>query len=103
MTADSLPAFTIHKPWLADLAGMAELIPFPLPSRAALVRSIVDDLECVHGPAASAFWRTRIAGIVADMRSSGLSDAIIRNQILSLQDAVQAELCERGVRAKSQA
>ncbi|HEY4192757.1 MAG TPA: DUF6074 family protein [Mesorhizobium sp.] len=82
---------------------MAELIPFPLPSRAALVRSIVDDLECVHGPAASVFWRTRIAGIVASMRASGLPDETIRSQILSLQDAVQSELCERGLRAKNQA
>ncbi|MGB3539239.1 MAG: DUF6074 family protein [Mesorhizobium sp.] len=82
---------------------MAHLIPFPLGSRTSLVRSMVDDLECVHGPAASAFWRTRIAEIVADMRASGLSDTAIRNEILDLQDAVQAELCERGAMAKSKA
>ena len=82
---------------------MAHLIPFPLCSRTALVRSIVDDLECVHGPAASEFWRVRIAEIVADMRASGLPDTAIRTEILSFQDAVQAELCERGVRAKNQA
>lgn len=82
---------------------MADLIPFPLPSRTALVRSIVDDLECVHGPAASVFWRTRIAGIVAEMRATGLADSDIRTQILTLQDAVQAELCERGLRARNQA
>jgi hypothetical protein len=82
---------------------MAHLIPFPLCARASLVRSIVDDLECVHGPAASEFWRVRIAEIVADMRASGLPDTAIRTEILSFQDAVQAELCERSVRAKNQA
>lgn len=101
--ADNLPAFTLHKPCLDDLAGMANLIPFPLGSRTVLVRSIVDDLECVHGPAASVFWRTRIAEIVASMRETGLSDAAIRSEILNLQDAVQAELCERGAMAKSNA
>lgn len=98
-----MPAFTLHKPWLDDLAGMAHLIPFPLGSRTALVRSMVDDLECVHGPAASAFWRARIAEIVAGMRATGLPDAAIRSEILDLQDAVQAELCERGAMARSKA
>jgi hypothetical protein len=82
---------------------MAQMIPFPLCSRTALVRSFVDDLECVHGPAASAFWRARIAEIIADMRGSGLPDGAIRDEILSFQDAVQAELCARGGRATSQA
>ncbi|MGB3646017.1 MAG: DUF6074 family protein [Mesorhizobium sp.] len=82
---------------------MAHLIPFPLGSRTALVRSIVDDLECVHGPAANAFWRTRIAEIVAGMRADGLEDGAIREEILNLQDAIQAELCERGALAKSRA
>jgi len=103
MAAGILPAFTLHKPWLYDLAAMAHLIPFPLGSRTALVRSMVDDLECVHGPAASAFWRARIAEIVAGMRATGLPDAAIRGEILDLQDAVQAELCERGARAKNKA
>ncbi len=95
--------FTAYKPWSADFAGMADLIPFPLFSRTALVRSIVDELECVHGPAASEFWRTRIAGIVAGMRASGLADTVIRTEILSLQDAVQAELCARSGRTISKA
>ena len=82
---------------------MADLIPFPLSSRVRLVRSIVDDLECVHGPAASQFWRARIAEIVAEMRASGLPDATIRTEILDLQDAVQSELCERSALTKSQA
>ena len=82
---------------------MANLIPFPRCSRAALVRSMVDDLECVHGPAASVFWRKRIAEIVADMRASGLTDAAIRGEILGLQDAVQAELCQRGGLTRSKA
>ncbi|EXL09014.1 DUF6074 family protein [Aquamicrobium defluvii] len=71
---------------------MADLIPFPLHSRTRLIRSIVDDLKVVHGPAANIFWRERIAGIVADMRRSGLADDAIRSEILGLQDAVQAEL-----------
>lgn len=96
-------AFTVHKPCLDDFIGMADVIPFPLCSRVALVRSIADDLERVHGPAASAFWRARIADIIAGMRASGLQDEEIREQILDLQDAVQAELCERGVRARSNA
>ena len=79
---------------------MANLIPFPLCSRTALVRSIADDLERVHGPAASAFWRERIAEIVAGMRAAGLPDTAIRREILSLQDAVQAELCQRSALAE---
>jgi hypothetical protein len=71
---------------------MSNLIPFPLHSRANLVRSIADDLRVVHGPAANIFWRERIAGIVADLRSNGLPDAAIRSEILGLQDAVQAQL-----------
>ncbi|MGH6761907.1 MAG: DUF6074 family protein [Phyllobacterium sp.] len=71
---------------------MAELIPFPLQSRVKLVRSIVDDLRHVHGPAANEFWRRRIDGIVAGMRATGLSSEAIRTEILGLSDAVQAEL-----------
>lgn len=74
---------------------MADLISFPLSSRAALIRSMVDDLERVHGPAASEFWRRRVAEIVAEMRASGLPDESIRSEIYSLQDAVQAELRHR--------
>ncbi|ODT31696.1 MAG: hypothetical protein ABS35_04185 [Kaistia sp. SCN 65-12] len=82
---------------------MAHLIPFPLGSRTALVRSIVDDLECVHGPAANAFWRARIAEIVAGMRAAGLADTAIREEILTLQAAVQTELCERSMPARTRA
>ncbi len=71
---------------------MSKLIPFPLRRRADLVNSIADDLGIVHGPAANAFWRERIAGIVADLRASGLHDSAIRSEILDLQDAVQARL-----------
>jgi hypothetical protein len=71
---------------------MADLIPFPLSSRTRLVKRMVDDLEVVHGPAASAFWRAKVAEIVAGMRASGLPDAAIRSEILDLQDAVQAEM-----------
>ncbi|TKT80298.1 DUF6074 family protein [Aquamicrobium sp. LC103] len=71
---------------------MADLIPFPLNSRARLVRSIADDLERIHGPAANEFWRTRIAGIVNELRSTGLSDETIRTEIYALQDAVMAEM-----------
>ncbi|MET3790433.1 DUF6074 family protein [Aquamicrobium terrae] len=71
---------------------MADLIPFPLHSRTRLIRSMVDDLKVVHGPAANLFWRERIAGIVAELRRSGLGDDAIRTEILGLQDAVQAEL-----------
>jgi hypothetical protein len=49
-------------------------------------------LRTVHGPAANSFWRERIAGIVAELRSNGLPDAAIREQILGLQDAVQGQL-----------
>ena len=71
---------------------MAKLIPFPLHSRARLIRSMVDELQTVHGPAANLFWRERVAGIVAELRRSGLNDATIRTEILNLQDAIQAEL-----------
>ena len=78
---------------------MADLIPFPLHSRAALVRSIADDLETVHGPAADVFWRQRIAGIVADLRADGLADAAIRTEILGLQGTVQVEMQRRDQRS----
>lgn len=74
---------------------MAELIPFPLHSRATLVRSLADDLEVVHGPNANTFWRERIAGIVAGLRADGVADEAIRTEILGLQSAVQAELQRR--------
>lgn len=84
------------------MPAMAELIPFPLHSRAALVRSIADDLETVHGPAANAFWRERIAGIVAELRADGLGDTTIRTEILGLQRAVQSTMerraCSTGVK-----
>lgn len=82
---------------------MVDLIPFPLSSRASLVRSMVDDLECVNGAAANEFWRQRIASIVADMRKSGLGADAIRNEILGLQDAVQDELRRRCVGAQNRA
>jgi hypothetical protein len=80
---------------MADRPDMAELIPFPLHSRATLVRSISDDLEVVHGPSANAFWRERIAGIVAGLRADGVTDDAIRTEILGLQSAVQYELQRR--------
>lgn len=80
---------------MVDRPDMAELIPFPLHSRAILVRSISDDLEVVHGPSANAFWRERIAGIVAGLRADGVADDAIRTEILGLQSAVQSELQRR--------
>lgn len=74
---------------------MADVIAFPLHSRVALVRTLADELNTVHGPAANAFWRERIAGIVAGLRSDGLADTAIRSEILGLQDAVQIELQSR--------
>lgn len=74
---------------------MTDVIPFPLHFRTALVRSIADDLDTVHGAAANSFWRQRIAGIVAELRARGLPDASIRTEIYSLQDAVQAEMQRR--------
>lgn len=74
---------------------MAELIPFPFHSRTALVRSMTDELEGVHGPAANAFWRERIAGIVTELRSDGVAEEAIRTEILGLQHAIQAELQRR--------
>jgi hypothetical protein len=96
-------SFTIYKPRSDEVAGMVDLIPFPLSSRASLVRSMVDDLECVNGAAANEFWRQRIASIVADMRESGLGADTIRNEILGLQDAVQMELRRRSLAARSHA
>ncbi|WP_080918958.1 DUF6074 family protein [Manganibacter manganicus] len=77
---------------------MADLIPFPLHCRTALIRSIADDLEIIHGAAANVFWRKRIAGIVAEMRASGLADIAIRSEILDLQNAIQTEMWERARR-----
>lgn len=71
---------------------MADVIAFPLHSRVALVRVIADELNAVHGPAANAYWRERISGIVAGLRADGLADAAIRDEILGLQDAVQTEM-----------
>ena len=82
---------------------MVDVIPFPLSSRASLVRSMVDDLECVNGAAANEFWRQRIASIIADMRGSGLGADAIRNEILGLQDAVQMELRRRCMASRSHA
>ncbi|MFE0014936.1 DUF6074 family protein [Mesorhizobium sp. NPDC059054] len=87
--------FTIGKPSEPILLDMAELIPFPLHSRAALVRSITDDLEDVHGPAANVFWQQRMAGIVATLRSDGVAEDAIRREIFALQLAVQSELQRR--------
>lgn len=64
---------------------------------------MVDDLECVNGAAANEFWRGRIAAIIADMRKSGLDADAIRNEILSLQDAVQDELRRRCLGAQNHA
>lgn len=78
---------------------MAELIPFPLKSRICLVHSIVDDLERVHGPAACVYWRTRIAGIAADLRAANVPEASVRSEIDGLQNAVQSELQIRSTMA----
>jgi hypothetical protein len=74
---------------------MAEVIHFPLRLRTALIRSMVDDLEAMHGARANEFWRTRIAAIIEDLRGVGLSSADIRNEILDLNHAVQQELMAR--------
>lgn len=76
---------------------MTDLIPFPIQSRTALIRSIADDLEIVHGPAANIFWRERIAGIVAELRASGFCAETIRTEIYALQDAVQGEMQRRSL------
>lgn len=78
---------------------MAELIPFPLKSRICLVHSIADDLEHVHGPAACVYWRTRVAGIAADLRAANLAEGSVRAEIYALQNAVQSELQIRSTMA----
>lgn len=74
---------------------MAQVIHFPLRSRTALIRSMVDDLEAMHGAKANEFWRARIAAIIEELRASGLSSAVIRDEILDLNHAVQQELMAR--------
>lgn len=71
---------------------MADIIPFPLDRRAALVREIADRMETLHGPAANIYWREHIARIVAGMRATGFADDAIRAEILHLQHAVQMRL-----------
>lgn len=82
---------------------MSNSIPFPLARRISLIRSIADELEQVHGPDANAYWRRRIADIVAGLRADRLSDETIRGQILSLQDAVQYEIQHRAHQAEASA
>jgi hypothetical protein len=88
-------SFTIHEPLACNYADMAELIPFPLNCRASLVCSIVDGLEFVQGAAANTFWRSRIKGVVADLREIGLGVDAIRSEVHALQWAVQEELQHR--------
>ncbi|WP_274626478.1 DUF6074 family protein [Arvimicrobium flavum] len=76
---------------------MAQLIPFPLRSRVSLADTIATDLETLHGPAANDYWRTTIAKVVADLRRIGLSQDAIREEVLDLQDNVQAALQNRMV------
>lgn len=82
---------------------MSNSIPFPLARRVSLIRTITDELEEVHGPAANTYWRRRIAAIVAGLRADGLCDDTIRGEILSLQDAVQCELRHRAHQAEASA
>lgn len=77
---------------------MAQVIHFPLRLRTALIRSMVDDLEAMHGARANEFWRARIAAIIEDLRAAGLSSATIRSEILDLNHAVQQELMARSER-----
>ncbi|MDI6027056.1 DUF6074 family protein [Corticibacterium sp. UT-5YL-CI-8] len=93
--------FTNYKPHSVELGDMAKVILFPLPARTGLVQSMVDDLLRVNGPAANVFWRDRIAGIVSDLRQSGVVDTEIRTEILSLQDAIQQELRNRAASTQS--
>ena len=88
-------AFTIGKPCLVQSPIMAQVIHFPLRLRTALIRSMVDDLEAMHGVKADQFWRTRIAAIVDELRSMGLPSAEIRTEILDLHHAIQDELMAR--------
>lgn len=82
---------------------MSNSIPFPLARRISLIRSIADELDQIHGPQANTYWRTRIAGIVSGLRADGLNDDTIREQILSLQDAVQYEIQHRAHQAGASA
>lgn len=75
------------------------MIHFPLRLRTALIRSMVDDLEAVHGTKADQFWRTRIAGIVDELRTVGLSSTEIRGEILDLLQIIQEELLARSKRS----
>lgn len=74
---------------------MVDLLVFPFRARTALVHSLVDDLQKVHGEAANSFWRRRISELVAEMRRTGMTDASVRAEILELQHAVQNELVAR--------
>ena len=74
---------------------MAQVIHFPLRLRTALIRSMVDDLEAIHGIQADRFWRMRIAGIVDELRTLGLSSGEIRSEILDFLQIIQGELLAR--------
>jgi len=74
---------------------MAQVIYFPLRLRAALIKSIVDDLEALHGIRADQFWRTRINGIIEELRTVGFSSAQIRTEIMDIYYAIQDALLAR--------
>ena len=78
---------------------MAQVIHFPLRLRTALIRSMVDDLEAIHGIQADRFWRMRIAGIVDELRTLGLSSGEIRSEILDFLQIIQGELLARSKRS----
>ncbi|CAN7529227.1 MAG: DUF6074 family protein [Rhizobium sp.] len=81
----------------------SEIVIFPVASRAGDIDRCAAELDRSHGEDAVRFWKTECRRLADELTSLGCSEAEVRDQVMTFQAEVQAELVRRHqVRALSE-
>ncbi|WP_072369866.1 DUF6074 family protein [Rhizobium tibeticum] len=81
----------------------SEIVIFPVASRAGDIDRCAAELDRSHGEDAVRFWKTECRRLAHELTLLGCSEAEVRDQVMTFQAEVQAELVRRHqVRALSE-
>ncbi|MBW9114200.1 hypothetical protein JNB88_11160 [Rhizobium cauense] len=73
----------------------SEIVLFPVASRAGDIERCAAELDRRHGEDAVSFWKTECRRLANELTSLGCSEDEVRNQVMTFQAEVQAELVRR--------
>jgi hypothetical protein len=73
----------------------SEIVLFPVASRAGDIDRCATELDRRHGEEAVRFWKAECRVLAGELASLGLSESEVREQVMTFQVEVQAELVRR--------